>query len=299
MRQRRWLVPVLPLALAAVMLLAPLPRSWGAGWRSELLNFGHVPLFAGAVVSLRLWFRSSIARPAFLAVLLAGLAEIVQHFFDRSASFADFLYGVCGSLAGAGLIRAANRRSWRRASAWLGLAVVFVAWPIVRSGPVLLDAVEGHRDFPILADFRTEREMKRWEARQATLQREPECAGVRSARLTFRPGPEPYPSAVLTPVVRNLSDYRWLCCEFAVESEPLELVLSIRGGPDDSGHSSHYQVARRFSPGDHVARLDLPAVAPLALPRPLDLADIWFVQLFVVKPDSPRTICVRRIWMEN
>jgi hypothetical protein len=298
----RRLVPVVTLAVTCVLLLIPLPRGWHGGWRGELLDAGHVPLFAAVAVSLWVWLRPALVRPVLIAVAVAGLAEVVQHFVGRTASWFDFLHGSLGALAAGACIRAwRDRRSPRRALGWFVLAVGLLTWPVVRFSPVLLDAVEGWGDFPTLAGFRTEREMMRWETHQAELTREadPQRPDGWSAQLTFQPGPEPYPGATLSPVVRDLSNYRWLCCSFAVDGAPLELVISIRGGPDVSGQTTHYQTERVYEPGEHVARVDLPAVAPLARPRPLDLSGTWFVQLFVDNPPAPRSIRLHRVWVEN
>lgn len=300
MIRRRGLVLCVVLAVIAVALLAPLPRSWRSGWRSELLDFGHVPLFGFTTIAIRLAVRKSVSWCVVAAVLLAGLAEALQHGLGRSASIIDWLYGALGAGAGAAMVQALKHwSSWRR-FAWLTLALGLLTWPATRSGPVLLDAFEAWQEFPTLAHFETERARLRWETRQALLQRDAEHALPHrgAARLTLLPGPEPYPSAVLTLIRRDLSGFRWLCCECVVERESLELVMSVRGGPDASGHTAHGQIAQVIAPGEQHVCIDLPALATRGQPRALDLSDIWFVQLFVVRPASPRTLYLRRIWLE-
>lgn len=298
--RRRGLVPLGGLAATAALLLLPLPRDWRAGWRGELLDFGHVPLFAAFTLALWAWLRPSILKPVAIAVAVAGLAEVVQHFVGRTASWADWLNGSLGALAAGAVLTARESRRWHRLG-WLAVAVVLVAWPVWEIAPTLRDAADGDRDFPTLAHFRTDRELRRWETRQADLVREPDPdrPGEWCGRVTFRPGPEDYPSVVLKPVRRDFRDYRRLRVEFAVEGGPLDLYFSVRGGPDESGHTTHYQAGGRFGPGPHAARIDLPAAAPLAQPRPLDLSDVWFVQLFTPRPDAPRTVRVRRVALEN
>src|SRR5262249_17730978 len=154
--------------------------------------------------------RPSVVRPVLLAIAVAGLAEIVQHFVGRTASWFDFLHGSLGALAAGSLIRAVrDRRSPRRAAARVVLAARMRVWRVIRFGPVILDVAEGWGEFPTLAGFRTDREMRRWEMRQAELTREPDSDHPErgSARITFLPGPEPYPGVVLNPVMRDLSDY--------------------------------------------------------------------------------------------
>lgn len=288
---RRSVVLGLALAAAAVLLLAPLPKGYTRGWRAELLDLGHVPLFAGLTLAAWGYTRGSPRRAVLIGVAIAGLAEVVQSFVGRTASWSDFLYGSLGSLAAGAAILSwqAHRPSWRAGFAVLSLALV--AWPAVESGPVLLDAAEGYADFPTLASFRTGRELRRWELRQATL--------TRAGRLELLPGPEAYPSATLHPIVGDFTGYRWLCVSFAVEGGPLELVASVRDGPERDGHTTHSQAGGTYPPGEHTLRLDLPALAARAKPDPLDLADVRAVQLFTVRPAEVRVVVLRRIWLER
>jgi hypothetical protein len=100
--------------VTARLLRLPLPAGWSGGWRSTLLDFGHVPLFAGVVLAWAVPGRP-VWRAALLAVVLAGAAEVVQALVGRTADRGDFARGVLGALAGAIAVRA-----WRvrRRPAW-------------------------------------------------------------------------------------------------------------------------------------------------------------------------------------
>lgn len=300
-RARAWGVAALALAVAAAMLFVPLPRAYAGGWRWHLLNFGHVPLFAGLTVALwracgKVWYR-----PVVLALGLAGVAELVQPLVGRSGDLPDFLRGAAGVLvAGVGLRVAEGPATWGR---WLGhglIMVGLVAYPIYESGPTLWDAVEGYLDFPVLADLSDPGQLRRWESDQASLRcaADPLRSGAVAGRIEFRPGDRPYPSVTLTHVVRDFTAYRRLRWEFVVEGEPVTLVFSLRGAPNASGRTSHFQYSRTFTVGEHIADMDLFDAALLARPDELDRGEVAWSQLFVVKPARVQVVYLRKVWLE-
>lgn len=295
------LVRLAALTIAAVLLFSPLPGTVAGGWRGTLLDFGHVPLFAALVLVWSVPGRSAW-RYALLAAAFAGVVEVVQYFVGRSADWGDLFRGVLGAFAAAaGLTAWRSRRRPVRAVVYALLTVGLLAWPVIDSGPRLFDAYEGYRDFPVLAKFETQRELLRWVPQQAELTRTPDPTnpGGWVGRLDFHSGPEKYPGARMEPVTGDFRGYRWLCCSFEVEGGPLNVVISVRGGPLTDGHTVHFQAGRVYGPGPQLVRLDLPALAAKADPVPLDLSDVRVVQFFVNRPKEVRTILLRRIWLEK
>jgi hypothetical protein len=294
---------VVGLALGVVMslLLIPLPESWHGDWQAKFFDLGHVPLFAG--LTLLLWWalRGSWHWPVLISLTLAALAEIVQGYFGRSGNLLDFIHGALGVAIALAIVDAwrGRRTVWSLAVHGL-LVLVLLAWPISDSGPHLLDAYEGWRSFPTLADFGTSRELLRWECQQATLARipDPEKPGAWQGRLELLPGPAEYPGAALQPIIRDFSGFHRLCWLLSTEAETLDLVFSVRSRPDGGGRSSHYQFARTFTAGQHAVTVDLATVAPKAQPERLNLSNIIMVQVFTVRPQKTDTIYIKRIWLE-
>jgi hypothetical protein len=299
-RTYRRIAALVVMAYAAVLLFAPLPVGWQTGWRAKLLDFGHVPLFAVLVVALRGGLGLRLGWSVVVAVAAAGLVEVIQPAVGRTGDWGDFIHGTLGALAGAAVVRAIECRHRRaRAVGCLVLAAGLVAWPVVEVVPYLADAVEAHQAFPVLAGFETDRELLRWECRQAELTRIPYRPGGWVGRLDLFPGPHDYPSAALRPVVGDFRGYRSLCCGFRVVGDPLELVISVRSGTPDRHRTTHAQVGRTYAAGDHVVRLDLAAlVAAAEEPDPLDLSDVRYVQFFAVRPTATRTVFLLLVWLE-
>jgi hypothetical protein len=252
-------------------------------------------------VYLWLVLRHSALWAALISLAVAALAELVQDHFGRSGSLLDFVRGALGVGAALVVLHAwQGPRTLRRLAVHAVAVVVLLAWPVADAAPWLLDAADGFRSFPTLADFGTARQLLRWDCQQSTLTRVPDGDQPSgwSARLDFRPGPERYPSAVLQPIGRDWSQHGRLGCSFTVAGEPLLLVISIRGGRGASGRTSHYQFEKTYAVGTHQVGVDLATVARQARPDPLDLSDIRFFQLFIYRTDRSRTMYLHRVWLE-
>jgi hypothetical protein len=282
------------------LLLVPLPRSWQGSWQGKTLDFGHVPLFAALTLALQAGLRRSWILSAGIALAVAGLGEVLQELFSqslgRSGNLADFLRGAAGALAAGLLIRAGQgaRHRWRLLVHGV-LSLALIAYPLAEVVPSLIDAGKAYHDFPVLCDGAASAPSPRWECQQSVLPRED---GVWGGRVEFLPGPEPHPGVALEQVVRDWRGYRRLSWSFLVEGEPLELVFSVRDGPDAHGRTSHYQVGRLWPAGKHTMTVNLALAAVRAEERPLNLSNIAWVQVFVEKPKQPRGIRLLRIWLE-
>ncbi|HVK18943.1 MAG TPA: hypothetical protein VM533_18575 [Fimbriiglobus sp.] len=298
---RRLRAAILVLGSAAALLLVPLPSGWQESWHGRLLDLAHVPLFAGLVIALRIILGLPIGWSVGTVIALAGLAEVAQEVVGRAGGWHDFLRGMFGALAaGAGLLSWEQRRKPIRAAAYVVAAIGFVAWPVVELAPYFIDAVEGNRAFPVLAAFDSERELRRWDCKQATitLVDDPQGGGSLAGRLELLPGSVEFSEANLWPVVRDFRGYRWLCYSLWVPHGPLELALSVRGGPLQWGHTTNFQVVRTFPEGEHIVRLDLEEVRARARPVPMDLSEVKRLRFFNESPSEIRTFFVRRIWLE-
>jgi hypothetical protein len=233
-------------------------------------------------------------RVALLVALgLAGLAEVAQPLVGRTGDRMDFVRGCVGALAAATGVRAwQSRRFPARCTGYAALTLVLLVGPVVEVAPYVADTVEGHRAFPVLADFPTDRALLRWEFDQVAHAHTGE--GV---RLEFLPGPGEYASAALRPIRSDFGGYRWLCAEFRVLDGPLDLALSVRTGAG-AGGTTHVDVGQKYASGAHVVRLDLVVLAERGRPSRLDLSAIRSVIFFVLQPRESRAIVLTRVWLE-
>lgn len=164
-KSRRTVAATLTLLLAVAVLLLPLPKEWATGWRAVLLNRMHVPLTAVLCFALASApAHASLAaalKTALMSAFLAGLMEILQPFFGRTASWADFGWSLAGVLSGS-LWYCASLQSgaWRRGLVYLLAAAMAVAppaswwygvkeaeWSALRHFPDLLPPKHAKADF--------------------------------------------------------------------------------------------------------------------------------------------------------
>lgn len=131
--------------LAFVVLLAgamffPLPHDWSVGWRGELLNRLHTPLFAAVAMVFQ---RGRLWSTFFLAATVAVLVEIIQPAFGRSCSLPDLLWGmigICSAIA------------WQTKIVVLRLIALILALapPGMLAGRVISAKLTAARLFPVL-----------------------------------------------------------------------------------------------------------------------------------------------------
>jgi hypothetical protein len=108
-----------------------------------------------------------------LASGMAVAAEIGQGFVGRSQNLQDVLRSLLGAAIGAIALLVLQRPIRLRAIAiGLASALALAAWPIWDSSPVLMDAVWAYRSFPVLSDFSSPWESRRWMASGADLERQ-------------------------------------------------------------------------------------------------------------------------------
>jgi hypothetical protein len=289
------------LALVTVLLLMPLPRSWEGPWQSKLFDLGHVALFFTLTLFLWLTLNRSWAWALGFSLGLGGLAELVQDYFGRTGSLLDFVRDVLGAATAVVVVRAwQGPRTVLRLAGHALAVVALLAWPVADVAPRLLDAYEGYRDFPTLADFATDGQMIRWECSQATLRRVPDPGQLSgwSVRLELLTGPREYPGAIFQPIVRDWSGRRRLCCSFTVPDRPLLVVISVRGHNGVGSSSTHYDHGKTYPADTHTLRLDLDEIARKAEPGRLDLSGIREMLVFTIRPAGTRTLYLHRIWLE-
>jgi hypothetical protein len=292
---------LLAIAVVAFLLLTPLPDRWQGDWQSKFWDLTHVPLFAGMTLYLSWILRRSWAAPAIIALVVAGLAELIQDHVGRTGDILDFVRGALG--VGTAVVAL---HAWQGPRTLLHLGghalviVGLVAWPIADSLPRLLDAYEGYLALPTLADFQTPRQLLRWQCQQSQLLRlpDPEQPERWCGRLELLPGPARYPGAILPVLSYDWRPYQRLCWSFSCEEAGLPLTFSVRSGLDDQNRSNHAQVGQTFQAGAHVVRLDLATLAQQGHFGPLDLSNIRYVQVFSLSAEQTRTVYLRRVWLE-
>ncbi len=239
----------LGLFLLTAGFLLPLPNAYRANWLSCLIDALHAPAFALITISLRLLFGRSLFPTVLLAGGVALLTEVVQAGVGRSMSLEDLAYDGLGVTAAFSILWPMD--SERRAARCRNVivAMILLVTPLGLVAPVLIDASLATVQFPVLADFSSRWETKRWYN-----------SGVRMRRVLVdgnwrgevnHPASADSGGAILFPVIRDWSAYERLWCEFSFTGPPMDILISVR----DAG--GRVDICREYSSGTHRIVLNL------------------------------------------
>lgn len=281
----------------AVLLLVPLPNVYRANWWGQLLDLGHVPLFVCVTVGLRQFLPGKIVPAALTATALAGAAELFQPVVGRSMQLSDFGYGLAGVIAvSIGVVGFRKFQSRRGRVVCTAIAVAVSLTPVLLSLPVLVDAWCAWRSFPILGDFESTSEDLRWYQNGALPRRvQSGLTGEWSGEFRFSPA---HSDAVLLPVVADWHGWQRLCCEFSIEGEPMELLMSIRDGRQIQAPRVRFDLVQQFPAGRHHVEIDLPSLARGDAYAPLDLTRIQSFHLSAAGLQTERVILLHQLYLE-
>jgi hypothetical protein len=291
-------------ALAITLLLGVVPlffidlNRWIGDIPAELHAFAHVGFF-GLVALVLLQTPRLRALPfgpragwVLLIVLLMGIViELVQALFGRSAGLRDLWQNAVGAAAAVSLYAPAGRQ--RR---WLaGVAAVLVAFELAGPAIGLWDRAVARSQFPVLGEFDTRFEHRRWASGvpDAAVAR----TGARSLRLDLEPGR--YAGTTLQRSFGDWSGYAYLEISlYNPDEQTLPITVSIRdrehfrrGGAYEDRYNGEFIVQR----GWNDLRIPLSEVRDAPAERSLDLADLGEVVIFTVDLQYPRVLYLDRV----
>ena len=167
------------LGVLLAALFVPTPGRFTAPWMRTSQDFVHVPLFATVAWTLRRVTSNRTILAAIIALAIAVGAELLQSFVGRSASLADIARGACGIAIFVGWNFAEQfSAGWRRRITKLTCLTIGAVLPLACAWPTLSDAMESWWEFPLLADFSSPWENRRWLAEGCRLN----CKRARTAK---------------------------------------------------------------------------------------------------------------------
>ncbi|HDQ40783.1 MAG TPA: hypothetical protein ENN39_07115 [Desulfonatronum sp.] len=228
------------------------------------------------------------------AVFLAGgLIELIQLCIGRQASLHDMIVNLAGACAGLAL--AASAQGVRMGLPARGLQVLALGAGLVfLSGPALTlwDMLQAARHFPVLSDFETSFQARRWTSGDIVsgVSRQ----GQASLRVHLK-AHETYPGTTLTYGFGDWEGYAALELSFYnTGQDPLRMMVSIR----DLEHSRnrHKGIRDRFDrtfliqPGWNDLRIPVDDIRAAPNGRTLDLGRLTSLVVFTMHLPEDRVI---------
>ena len=274
-----------------ILLVIPIPDARHHRIVTGMLNLGHIPLFAVvAFIAFTVLGRNLWTVAALVALVTGG--ELIQGLAPgRTPDIDDLVHG----LLGVGITWVWTGKSrWSRFPRRELATVALMLLPIYQIGPGLLDVGLGLWQFPMLCDFTTPGQERRWIPNGVRIREVQWPDGTTVGRLAFRPNRWEYPGSEFIPVLCDWRGYSAL--EIEIESsELIPLLLTVRDQRPEQSYDGRFNLSYHYPPGKHVIRLPLEAIRTAPKDAPLDLSRMDSVNFFIEQKDTPRTMIIRQI----
>ncbi len=281
-------------------------RSW-----THLWNLGHIPLFLFVGFCVFNYFpgfeEKGLPQQLLLMVIIAFLAgssiEIVQSFVGRDASLQDVTLDVIGGVMSVLLFSQQIRQSdfYKRvlSSCLFAMLLLFVSWPFVTS---LWDESRALTEFPLLAGFEHDRELKRWTSiEKMEITEELAKSGRASLRVDLTP--RAYSGIELEYFPSDWSGYRELVF-YVLYPEKGQLILTVSIF-DDKHRAHRFSYFDRYTKqfplhsGWNEVRVPLDAVKNAPRKRTMDMTHVDGLRLFVARSRKRQSIYIDDVRLAN
>jgi VanZ family protein len=264
----------------------------------QVYGFAHLAFFMLMALGLSrlpafshraFWFQFVLIMSAVLFV--GGIIELIQPYFGRTAKWGDLGMNLLGGFGGM-LFLAPSRRTLRRGVlafaqfSCLALAVVLFYGPVT----TLWDMRQASGQFPLLSDFETRLETRRWNSGE--IENGIARHGEGSLRVSL--DTQKYAGTTLK---RSFGDWRgysnFAFCLYNPDRDPLNITVSIRDEEHfRRGGEYHDRFNRGFvmEQGWNDVYIPVADIENAPLKRKLELNDLSEVVIFTVHPPAPRVM---------
>ena len=276
----------------------------------EFWNLGHVGGFfflsIFAMNMLPQCQRLSAVALLFLftgTALFAGVViEWLQSFVHRDVELGDVLNSGVGAVLAVSFISKQVRQLtlWKRLTWRMGALVVLlvVPWSI---WSVFIDAYTARQQFPVLCDFSTKLEMKRWHASRAMIYLQKNLA-LQRPFLTIQFRPANYSTVSFNYFYPDWHGYKHLIIDLAnPENSPLDVTLRMH---DRLHKHSNFAYEDRFNrkiviqPGEQLLDIALPDVEKAPASRKMDLRHMEEIGIFISNSKTYRMLYINKIYLQ-
>lgn len=291
--KRRFLL--IPAVLAGVVLFFVDMKHESGSAVYQLYGFAHLAFF----MLLAFWMSRlpDLARRPFLSqfliimsvvLLVGGFIELVQPYFGRTSRLGDLGIDLLGAFLGI-MFLLPSRRTLRRGVLAFGQSVALALTAVISYGPIttLWDMRQASKQFPILSDFETGLETKRWCSGE--IFKGIARHGERSLKVSM--GTEKYAGTTLS---RSFGDWRgYLTFAFSIynpDRDPLPITVSIRdeehfrrGGEYNDRFNRVYTMKQ----GWNDVSIPIADIENVPSGRKMELNHLSEVVIFMVDPPAP------------
>jgi VanZ family protein len=295
MKHRFFLIPVV---LAGMLLFFIDMKHEPGSAVYQLYGFAHLAFFM--LMGWGLSRLPDLARRPFLyqfliitcaVLLVGGMIELIQPYFGRTASWRDLGIDLLGGLIGI-MFLAPSRRSLSREHLACGQIAVVAVGIMVFYGPIvtLWDIRQASKEFPVLGDFETCLETRRWSSGE--IDKGIDRHGESSLKVSLGTG-----KYAGTTLERSFGDWRgYSTFAFSIynpDPGPLVITVSIRDEEHfRRGGEYHDRFNRVFTieQGWNDVYIPIADIENAPSARRLELNHLSEVVIFTVDPPAPRVM---------
>ncbi len=264
----------------------------------QLYGFAHLAYFAlmaRFLAGLSFFYRKHFWLQFFLIMAFVffagGVIELIQPYFGRMASWRDVGFNLLGGCFGLIFFMPSGRCTLGGKLLLFAKFVVVTFAIIMFSAPALAlwDMREASRQFPVLGDFESRLETRRWSS--GKIDRSFARHGRASLRVLLETGNK-YPGTTLLNSFGDWTGHSFFA--FSVhnpDSEPLFLTVSIRDHENyfrGGDYNDRFNRSFRIEQGWNDIRIPIENIKNAPLERTLELDKLAEVVFFTVDLPEPR-----------
>jgi hypothetical protein len=226
-----------------------------------------------------------------LVFLAGGIIELIQPFFGRAAKWRDLGIDLLGGLLGLMFLSPVRHVVKQGRLVILQMSVLAVASAAFYMPAITLwDMGRAWRQFPVLSDFETRFEARRWSNGMVT--GEIARHGERSLRVSINT--EKYAGTSLVRSFGNWRGYSSLAFSlYNPDAEPLSITVSIRDEEHfrrGGDYHDRFNRAFKMEHGWNDVRIPVAEIENAPAARRLQLNQLSEVVIFTVDPPEPKVV---------
>jgi VanZ family protein len=294
---------VIVLILSTFLFFIEGPNSQSLRSCKEIWNFGHIIYFFLLSLAVHALFHKrdlkaivQIGIVIGLTVGLGSVVEFLQYYFNRLPELGDLLRNMIGALVAIFFFLPARKMIPKiiryAVRIMLIICLSYQIYPIVTS---LIDEYQARRDFPILSDFQTRFQIKRWSgSAQFRIEKASGREGNSALQVNLTKGR--YSGVGLKYFPMNWENHRWF--QFSVlnpDEAPIKLTCRIHDIHHTKGKQDYHDRFNRtftIAQGWNTIKINLNDIQQAPATRTLDLTQVCMVSLFASRLSQPRTIYI-------
>jgi VanZ family protein len=274
------------------------PRSFKAAW-----NLGHILFFALLPLLIFSTPKNRAIKPTVQAIIvititltLGIIVEVFQYGFDRTPDIGDLSRNMIGAMIA--IFFLLPTKAALSKPALLSMKSITIVLAIAQLYPIIIALADEHQarqNFPILSDFQTPLQIRRWsEGDNISISAAPNTPDNLALKIDLTT--RRYSGTSLKYFPKNWEGYHFFQVRiFNPSAEHISLTCRIHDKKhtrEKLGYHDRYNKTYKITQGWNTIVIDLKKVQQAPKSRNMDLKQIYGIGIFATQLPHPRTIYI-------